>query len=150
MTVRQKLNRNTAHRWAMLRTMVTQLIQHERIQTTVAKAKELRKVADRVVTYAKKGDIHGQRLAASIVRTEREQHKLLTQLAERYRERQGGYTRIVQLGRRQHDAAQMAFIEYVDRPGELRAARPPNTSHLPLAAQAVLQQQQQQRQLHSS
>jgi len=57
------------------------------------------------------GDIHGQRLAASIVRTEREQHKLLTQLAERYRERQGGYTRIVQLGRRQHDAAQMAFIE---------------------------------------
>lgn len=218
MTVKHKLGRNAAHRWAMLRlasihvntpsvskhgwlvlcltrrfcaaarTMVTQLLQHERIQTTLPKAKELRKVADRVITYAKKvrhwrglpcyatscsatandmgksalfsttghsaditlmllnaitttdscrrswqpvflctlaaafdaikrypcmlqADKNGLILAGSIVRTERELHKLMTTMAERYKDRQGGYTRIVQLGRRQHDAAQLAYIE---------------------------------------
>eukprot|EP00775_Hariotina_reticulata_P006268 gene6268-6506_t len=91
--------------------MVTQLLQHERIQTTLPKAKELRKIADRVITYAKKGDGRGRVLAGAVVRTERELHKLMTTMAERYRDRQGGYTRILQAGRRQHDAAPMAFIE---------------------------------------
>ncbi|WIA19094.1 hypothetical protein OEZ85_003743 [Tetradesmus obliquus] len=128
----------------MLRTMVTQLLEHERIQTTLPKAKELRKVADRVVTYAKKGNKTGAVLAGAVVRTERELHKLMTVMAERYKQRQGGYTRVVQLGRRQHDAAPMAYIEYVDRPGELRPAQPPQESHMQRAAQAALRQRQRQ------
>ncbi|KAF8064515.1 rplQ [Scenedesmus sp. PABB004] len=99
----------------MLRTMVTQLIEHERIQTTLPKAKELRKVADRVVTYAKKGDKNNLILASGVVRTERELHKLFTTLAARYAGRAGGYTRVVHLGRRQHDAAPMAYIECAAR-----------------------------------
>ena len=134
------------------RTMVTQLIQHERIETTVQKAKELRRVADKMVTLGKQGDIAARRQAAAIVNGDGELHKLFTQLAERYRERDGGYTRVIRTGTRVGDAAQMAFIEYVDREGELRPARPPSLpSLLPPAAQAALdaataQQQQQRRQ----
>eukprot|EP00878_Enallax_costatus_P009336 GHUV01009758.1.p1 GENE.GHUV01009758.1~~GHUV01009758.1.p1 ORF type:complete len:157 (+),score=50.04 GHUV01009758.1:237-707(+) len=146
MTIRRKLGRDAAHRWAMLRTMVTQLIELERIKTTLPKAKELRKVADRVVTYAKRGDKGSLVLASGIVRTERELHKLFTVMAERYAQRDGGYTRVIQIGRRRHDAAPMAFIEYVDRPDELRPARPPPGTLLPLSARAALQQQQQQQQ----
>eukprot|EP00879_Flechtneria_rotunda_P009154 GHRR01009584.1.p1 GENE.GHRR01009584.1~~GHRR01009584.1.p1 ORF type:complete len:112 (+),score=18.03 GHRR01009584.1:1313-1648(+) len=111
MTIRHKLGRDTAHRWAMLRTMVTQLLEHERIQTTLPKAKELRKVADRVITYAKQGGTNGLKQAKAVVRTDKELHKLFTTMVQRYRCRQGGYTRIVQIGRREHDAAKMAYIE---------------------------------------
>ena len=132
--------------------MVTQLIQHERIETTVQKAKELRRVADKMVTLGKQGDLAARRQAAAVVSGDGELHKLFTQLAERYREREGGYTRVIRTGTRVGDAAQMAFIEYVDREGELRPARPPPPpSLLPPAAQAALDaaaaaQQQQQRQ----
>lgn len=118
--------------------MVSQLIKNERIETTVQKAKELRRVADRVVTLGKQGDLAARRQAAAIVDGEHELHKLFTQLAERYRDRAGGYTRIIRTGLRQGDAAQMAFIEYIDREGELRPARPAPASLLPPAAQAAV------------
>ena len=105
--------------------MVTQLIQHERIETTVARAKQLRKIADRMVTFAKKGGRSARIEAAAVVRTERERHKLFTTLAERYAAREGGYTRVLRTRVRTKDAAEMAYIEFVDRDGELRPARPP-------------------------
>jgi large subunit ribosomal protein L17 len=105
--------------------MVTQLLQHERIQTTLARAKQLRKLADRVITWAKQGDKTAERRVERAVRTERERHTALTTLAERYADRPGGYTRVLRAGRRERDAAQMAFVELVDREGELRPARPP-------------------------
>jgi large subunit ribosomal protein L17 len=105
--------------------MVTQLLQHERIHTTLARAKELRKLADRVITWAKQGDKTAERRVERAVRTERERHSVLTRLAERYGDRPGGYTRVLRAGRRDRDAAEMAFVELVDREGELRPARPP-------------------------
>jgi large subunit ribosomal protein L17 len=118
--------------------MVSQLIQHERIQTTVQKAKELRRLADQVVTLGKDGSLPARRRAAGIVFGEEPLRKLFGEFAERYRERDGGYTRILRTGRRTNDAAETAFIEYVDRPGELRPARPAATSLLPPAARALL------------
>jgi large subunit ribosomal protein L17 len=104
--------------------MVTQLLQHERIHTTLARAKQLRKLADRVITWAKQGDKTAERRVERVVRTERERHSLLTRLAERYGDRPGGYTRVLRAGTRDRDAAEMAFVELVDREGELRPARP--------------------------
>jgi large subunit ribosomal protein L17 len=110
----------------MLRNQVSSLIEHERIVTTVAKAKELRHVADQVITMAKKQDLHNRRRAASIVRGDWNVSKLFDVLGPRYQLREGGYTRILKLARpRVGDNAPMAVIEYVDRPGEIRAARPP-------------------------
>ncbi|KAL4860096.1 50S ribosomal protein L17 [Chlorella vulgaris] len=137
----RKLRRTSSHRWSMLRTMVTQLIEHERIETTVQKAKELRRIADQMVTLGKQGDLHARRQAAAVVNGDAELHKLFTALADRYRDRDGGYTRILRTGIRQGDAAQMAFIEYIDRAGELRPARAPR-SLLPPAALAALEAQQ--------
>lgn len=122
----RKLSRTSSHKWAMLRNMVTSLIKHERIETTVAKAKELRHVADKVVGHAKKGDIHNRQLAARIVREKPALTKLFEILGPRYADRDGGYTRVLKLAKpRKGDNAPMAIIEYVDRPGEVRAARPP-------------------------
>lgn len=134
----RKLRRGSAHRWAMLRTMVSQLIDYGRIETTVPKAKELRRIADQMVTLGKEGDLNARRRAAAVVTTDSAMHKLFTELADRYRERDGGYTRIVRTRMRTNDAAPMAFIEYVDREGELRPARPPQRSLLPPAAAALL------------
>ncbi|KAK3245278.1 hypothetical protein CYMTET_45143 [Cymbomonas tetramitiformis] len=120
-----KLSRDAKHRWAMLRTMVSQLIYHERIETTLTKAKELRRVADKMVTLGKDGSLKARRKAASVVRGDEQVHKLFSVFAERYRERAGGYCRVLRTRVRQSDAAQMAYIEYVDRPGELRPPRPP-------------------------
>ncbi|CAM9187571.1 unnamed protein product [Choristocarpus tenellus] len=105
--------------------MVTSLIYHERIRTTVTKAKELRKVADNMVTHAKNGSLHHRRLAAAVVREKAAIVKLFEVLGPRYKDRPGGYTRVLKLQRaRKGDAADMAVIEYVDRKGELRKARP--------------------------
>lgn len=120
-----RLGRGWEHRMAMLRNMVTQLIEHERIETTLAKAKELRRFADSCVTLAKKNTQATRVKAQSIIRTEKEQHKLFTLLASRYKDRIGGYTRIVKSRSRLGDAAEMAIVEFVDRPGELRTPRPP-------------------------
>ena len=121
----RKLNKSTKHRWAMLRNLVTSLIQHERIRTTVPKAKELRRVAEQMVTLGKRGDLHARRQAAKVVRDKATLHKLFATIAPRYQERNGGYTRILRVGPRYGDMADMAIIEYVDRYGELRPASRP-------------------------
>ncbi|KAL0027424.1 hypothetical protein WJX77_000105 [Trebouxia sp. C0004] len=140
----RKLGRSSSHRKSMLRTMVSQLLRYERIETTVAKAKELRRLADKVVTIAKENNLHARRKAAEIVRGDDVMHKLFTEIAERYKHRQGGYTRVLQTGQRPNDAAHMAVIEYIDRPGEMRPARPPKVNPLlPQAAQAAVRSAEQ-------
>lgn len=104
--------------------MVTQLIQHERITTTLTKAKALRRVADKMVTHGKKGNLHHRRLAAAYVRDRESVSKLFDELAPRYEGRPGGYTRVLRAGFRTGDNAPMAVIEWVDREGEIRPARP--------------------------
>lgn len=117
----QKLGRNSSARKALFRDLVTDLFIHERIQTTEAKAKEVRSVAEKLITLAKRGDLHARRQAAAFVRREKvneEQEvleKLFTELAERYAERPGGYTRILKLGPRRGDAAPMVYLELVDQ-----------------------------------
>lgn len=108
--------------------MVTSLINHERIVTTVPKAKELRRVAEKVITQAKQNSIHSRRQADKIVREPAALTKLFEVLGPRYQDRDGGYTRVLKLSKnRRGDNAEMAVIEYVDRPGEVRAARPPQS-----------------------
>jgi|EP01083_Nonionella_stella_P026218 large subunit ribosomal protein L17 len=122
----RKLGRTTSHRWAMLRNMVTSLINHERIVTTLPKAKELKRVADKVVKFGKNGSLHSRRQANKIVQEQPALVKLFEVLGPRYQDREGGYTRVLKLSQnRKGDNAPMAVIEYVDRPGEVRAARPP-------------------------
>ncbi|MBU1745424.1 MAG: 50S ribosomal protein L17 [Proteobacteria bacterium] len=108
-----KLGRTTSHRKAMLRTMVTSLLKYEKIQTTDMKAKELKKVADKMITLGKRGDLHARRQAASYVRERDVVGKLFGEMSERYKERAGGYTRIVKSGYRAGDNAPMSIIEFV-------------------------------------
>jgi large subunit ribosomal protein L17 len=109
----RKLGRTTSHRLAMLRNMVTSLFIHERITTTDAKAKEVRKVAEWMITLGKRGDLHARRQAAAVVRGKEANKKLFTELAQRYKDMAGGYTRIVKLGPRRGDGAMMSLIELV-------------------------------------
>lgn len=108
-----KLNRTTSHRNAMFRNMVTSLFKHERIRTTGAKARELRRWADHLITLAKRGDLHARRQALAIVREKQVVHKLFEEANEKFGHSAGGYTRIVKLGRRAGDAAPMSLIELV-------------------------------------
>ena len=108
-----KLNRTPSHRNAMFRNMVTSLFKYERIRTTGAKAKELRRWADHVITLAKRGDLHARRQALAIVREKDIVHKLFEEAPERYASVSGGYTRIVKLGRRPGDAAPISLVELV-------------------------------------
>ena len=108
-----KLNRTTSHRQAMFRNMVTSLFKHDRIKTTDAKAKELRRWADHIVTLAKRGDLHARRMAMAIVREKNVVHKIFEEAPERFGSINGGYTRIVKIGRRTGDAAAMTLVELV-------------------------------------
>lgn len=108
-----KLNRTSSHRNAMFRNMVTSLLKHERIRTTDAKAKELRRWADHLITLAKQGDLHARRQALSIVREKQVVHKLFEEAPTRYAEISGGYTRVVKLGTRSGDAAPISLVELV-------------------------------------
>lgn len=110
------LGRDPSHRKAMFRNMVTSLLEHERIETTDAKAKELRGVAERMITLGKRGDLHARRQALSVIRDKGVAAKVFGELADRYRERPGGYTRVIKAGRRVGDAAPLSIIELVDRP----------------------------------
>ena len=112
----RKLGRTTAHRKALLRNLATALLEHERIVTTEPKAKELRRVADKLVTLGKRGDLHARRQALQVVRSNAVVRKLFNDIAPRFAERQGGYTRVLRLGYRPGDAAAMAVIELVDAP----------------------------------
>lgn len=118
----RKLNRTSSHRKAMLSNMAVSLVTHEQITTTLPKAKELRRVADRMVTLGKRGDLHARRQAASYLRDDAAVVKLFGPLAERYKERPGGYTRVLKAGFRYGDAAPMAVIELVDRDAEAKGA----------------------------
>lgn len=109
-----KLKRNAAQRKALLSSQAAALITHGRIRTTVAKAKALRPVAEKLVTQAKKGDLHSRRQAIAYLRHKDVVSKLFSEIAEACADRQGGYCRITKLGTRASDAAPMAFIEFVD------------------------------------
>jgi large subunit ribosomal protein L17 len=98
----------------MMRNMVTSLLEHERIVTTTPKAKELRKLADKMITLAKRGDLHARRQALSVIRDKKVVDKLFSQLKDEYMDRNGGYTRIIRTGNRVGDAAPMAIIELVN------------------------------------
>jgi large subunit ribosomal protein L17 len=110
----RRLGRKTSHREAMFRNMVTSLLDHGKITTTDAKAKEIRVVAERMITLGKRGDLHSMRLAASVIREKLVVSKLFSTIAPRYKERLGGYTRIIKLGIRQGDAAPISLIELVE------------------------------------
>lgn len=110
----RKLGRNSAHRLAMVRNMVTSLLEHERIVTTTPKAKEVRRVAEKMITLGKRGDLHARRQALSFVRDKRVVDKLFGSLKDEYMDRNGGYTRIIRTGNRIGDAAEMAILEMVN------------------------------------
>jgi len=107
----RKLGRTTSHRLAMLRNMVTSLLDHERIRTTDAKAKEVRRVAERMITLGKRGDLHARRRALRVIRRREVAAKVFDELADRYRDRPGGYTRVIKLGHRAGDAAPLSLVE---------------------------------------
>ena len=111
----RKLGVTTSHRLAMFRNMATSLLKHEQITTTLPKAKELRPYVERIITLGKRGGLHARRQAYAQIMDERVVDKLFTTLADRYRERPGGYCRVLKAGIRYGDAAEMAVIELVDR-----------------------------------
>ena len=110
----RKLNRTPAHRKMLYRNLVTALFKHERIQTTVPKAKEARIVAEKLITFAKRGDLHARRMAARKVMEPAVLQKLFEDIGPRYADRPGGYTRIMRLGPRKGDNAELAILELVD------------------------------------
>ena len=110
----RRLGRTSSHRDAMLRNMVTSLLDQERIVTTVPKAKEARRLTEQMITLGKRGDLHARRQAMSYIRSKNIVAKLFEQLSSQYADRQGGYTRIIRTGNRSGDAAPMAIIELVD------------------------------------
>ncbi|CCQ74581.1 50S ribosomal protein L17 [Magnetospira sp. QH-2] len=118
----RKLNRTSTHRKAMFANMTVSLLTHEQIKTTLPKAKDLRKFADKMISLGKRGDLHARRQAFSFLRSDEAVSKLFSTLADRYKERPGGYTRVLKAGFRYGDAAPMAFIELVDRDPEAKGA----------------------------
>jgi large subunit ribosomal protein L17 len=116
----RRFNRSSEHRKAMFANMSAALIKHEQIVTTLPKAKDLRPVVEKLITLGKRGDLHARRLAMSQIRDEGMVKKLFEVLGPRYRERQGGYTRVLKAGFRYGDNAAMAVIEFVDRDVDAR------------------------------
>lgn len=110
----RRLGRNSSHRLAMMRNLVTSLVEHEKITTTDARAKELRKVAEKMITLGKRGDLHARRQAARVLRSTKAVGKLFEMIAPRFKERPGGYTRIIKLGTRAGDQAALVRIEFVE------------------------------------
>ncbi len=110
----RKLSRTASHKKATMRNMATSLFRHERIETTTARAKELRPYAERLITLARRGDLHARRLAATKIQDREVLGKLFADIAPRFAERPGGYTRILKLGHRKGDAAEMSLIELVN------------------------------------
>jgi len=118
----RKLNRTSSHRKAMFANMAASLINHEQIVTTLPKAKELRPIVDKLVTLAKRGDLHARRQAIAQIRDERMVKKLFATIGPRFAERSGGYTRVMRAGFRYGDNAPMAVIEFVERDVSARGA----------------------------
>jgi large subunit ribosomal protein L17 len=118
----RRLNRTHEHRKALFANMAGSLIEHEQIKTTLPKAKELRRIADKMVSLGKKGTLHARRQAASYLRDDAALSKLFDTLADRYKDRPGGYTRVLKAGFRYGDSAPMAVIELVDRDPDAKGA----------------------------
>ncbi len=118
----RKLNRTSSHRKAMFSNMTASLLRHEQINTTLPKAKELRSIADKMITLGKRGDLHARRQAHSFLQDDEAVAKLFDSLADRYKDRPGGYTRVLKAGFRYGDAAPMAIIELVDRDEDAKGA----------------------------
>jgi large subunit ribosomal protein L17 len=110
----RRLGRNSSHRSAMMRNMVTSLLEHEKITTTDCRAKELRKVAEKMITLGKRGDLHARRQAMQVIRDRKVVAKLFERLAPRFQDRPGGYTRIIKLANRLGDNASQSIIELVE------------------------------------
>lgn len=118
----RKLNRNSSHRKAMFKNMTASLVEHEVIKTTLPKAKELRRVAEPLITLAKEDSVANRRLAFDRLRNKATVGKLFSDLGPRFKERPGGYIRIIKCGFRKGDNAPMAYVELLDRPAEAVAA----------------------------
>ena len=119
----RKLNRTHEHRKAMFSNMVCSLIEHEQIKTTLPKAKELKRIADKYISIGKKGNLHSRRIACSRLKQDAAVKKLFDTLAPRYKDRNGGYTRVIRAGFRYGDMAPMAVIEFVERNVEAKGAQ---------------------------
>lgn len=124
----RRLARTTEHRTAMLRNLITQLLEHERVQTTQAKAKEARMWAEKIITMAKRGDLHARRQTLRVVRSKKAMAKLFGELKDRYQDRPGGYTRIIPLGFRLGDGAPLSLLELVGRPEKLPKGKKKSSS----------------------
>ncbi len=118
----RRLNRTHEHRKAMFANMAGSLIEHEQIKTTLPKAKELRRIVDKLVTLGKRGDLHARRQAASQLKQDAYVVKLFDILGPRYKDRQGGYVRVLRAGFRYGDMAPMAIIEFIDRDADAKGA----------------------------
>ena len=120
------LSRNASHRRAMLANMAASVLEQERVQTTTAKAKEVRRLVERLITFGKRNDLHARRQAVRVIRNRSVVAKLFGTLADRYADRAGGYTRIIHIGHRQGDAAEMSILELIDRERtiDVQAAEP--------------------------
>ncbi len=114
----RQLGRNTKHRKALFRNLATALVEHERIETTEAKAKELRGITDKLVTLGKEGSLHSRRTALQVLQTKATVEKLFNDVAKRFSARKGGYTRIIKTRQRPGDAARMVAIEFVEKTAE--------------------------------
>ena len=113
----RQLGRNSKHRWALFRSLVTSLLDHERIETTEAKAKEIRGLTERMITLGKRGGLHNRRQALGFLRSKSVVSKVFDDVAQRFRDRSGGYTRIIRTRRRVGDAAELVAIELVGTEG---------------------------------
>ena len=120
----RKLNRSSAHRKALFRNLVLSLIRYERIRTTDAKAKELRRFADRMVTLGKRGDLSARRRAFDFIRSRDAVKKLFDEIAPRFKERNGGYTRVIKFGHRRGDAAMLSVIEFTGQEEQTKSKKP--------------------------
>jgi large subunit ribosomal protein L17 len=134
----RKLNRSASHRWALMRNLITSLLRDEKIKTTDAKAKELRRWADRVITLGKQGTLHARRQVLAIVQDKAVARKLFDIIAPRFKQRPGGYTRIVKIGIRRGDAAPVSIIELVA--GEVPSAQEPKPRRRARRRQAAAQE----------
>jgi large subunit ribosomal protein L17 len=120
----RKLSRTSAHRKALFRNLVLSLIRHDRIRTTDAKAKELRRYADRMVTLGKRGDLSARRRAFDFIRSRDAVKKLFDEIAPRFKERLGGYTRVIKVGIRRGDAAPLSIVEFTGTSEQASAKKP--------------------------
>jgi large subunit ribosomal protein L17 len=134
----RRLGRTTSHRIAMFRNMVTSFLKHGKVTTTDAKAKELRPIAEKMITLGKRGDLHARRQAASYIRDAATVAKLFTEIAPKFADRPGGYTRIIKLGIRPGDAAEIAMIQLVDEPMTKKETKKPAKQAAPKAAAAPI------------